>query len=381
MIDTVRAKIPLSSMTDIDLSKICTWNKRQFVDKKGNLQTFNYGTYIFPVTKAKLTIFYNPYKKEDLYFEGSFPKIWYGDNVHLLYEEQLEPVLQMIYEVFNRVSEGAFPHYYQWYVQRFDTTYAWKYQSEEKAIEVIDYVKKLELARNSTTIYPYSETVTFGSKKSRTITFYRKSPEFNKKGQKELIKNGLLNEALDCTCLAEGVVRFEIVNKVEHLRAYFKEKRAITFDMFLGKRVAADILNINLKKLKGDIDLKLVHDRAIYKSLRSKFDRFKSTRLFCFYKSFFSKLSTRNLIVKNANSGDISDDLKDLKEANVVIPTFLSNSQFDLSIPSPIAVNLPPSSEAIAAELEKRLNIIRETVEYVTFEHKPDYVLENLDEE
>lgn len=362
MIDTVRVKIRLDDELTKLISSVC--EHRSYFDKKGNAKQNIYGNLIFPFSKTAINFFFDSYNKNIIYLEGSYPKIWYGDNVHLLYEEQLKSVLKIIHRAFSK-RFGEFPDYDIWDVQRLDTTYAWKFESEEKAMEVIEFAKGLELSRNSKHIYGNNESVTFGSKKSRTITFYRKYPEFQKKGFAELLKSGHANEAFDISELSKGVVRFEIQNKVEHLKSYFKTDKNISLDMFFDKTIIPSILNHHLKRLQGNIDLKLIHDKAIYKSLLSKYKANKAMRLFCFYKTYHSKLKTKNLIHKFGNSGDISNDLKDIKETSIILPTYLSQYNFNLSIPSTLVVNGPPSSEAVALELEKHLKLIDESIKYI----------------
>lgn len=362
MIDTVRVKVRIPNDLKTLILKDCS--SKVYYDKMGELRQIKSGKLPIPPYNHSLSLTFDTFRDNLIYLEGSYPKIWYGDNVHLLYENQLEAVLKVLRRALIH-RYGDFPDYTSWEFQRIDTSYSWKLESEEKAIEVIQYVEDLQLPRNPKHFYGNHETVTFGSKKSKTITFYRKSEDYKKKDFKKLIMNGFANLAFDSRTLSEGVVRFEILNRVDHLQQYFDTKTPITFERFLEKDVILNLLHLNFKRLQGNINLKSLHDRAIYKSLLEKYRADKATRLFCFYKTYYSTLSTKNLIHKYDSSSDISNSIKDLKEVSLAIPTHLASSVFDFSIPSPIAVNLPPSSAALAEELDRRLKLIDEKVNFV----------------
>lgn len=352
MIDTVRVKIRIDKELRTKMLRDCTGD--------------HMGSISIPPYQYKINFFLDKYSAFRVYLEGSLPKVWYGENVHLLYEEQLDAVLQIIHKAFTR-RYGSFPPYSVWVIQRLDVVYAWKFESEEKAEEVIEYVRGLEIARNSKHFYGENESVVFGSKKSRTFTFYRKYPEFKKKGFPALLKSTSYEEAQSVLDLSSGVVRFEIMNRPDFLLSQLDVSWAVVFDMILDKEKEAclSILKNGLSKLTGSADLKQANKRAVMKSLLAKYKKNMALRLFCFFNTYYSDIKSRKLIRKYCNSSDVANNLKEIKEASISIPDFLASSKFDLSIPNSLVVNGPPSSTAVAAELDRRLQLIDDSIVFI----------------
>jgi hypothetical protein len=166
------------------------------------------GKLIFPPFQTDFTFMIYDNDSDFVYFEGSLPKLWYGENIHLLYVNQFKAVLEFLrYGILK--AFGEFAPFELWEIQRLDLPYAWKFENEEKATEIMKYlIENIEYPRKNK--HPYGvESVDFGNKGSTKIKFYRKLPEFKKGDYKSL--NLLLEVDTDSLIeLAEGVVRFEV---------------------------------------------------------------------------------------------------------------------------------------------------------------------------
>ena len=223
MIDTIRFKVHLMP----DQYPIITkgFLRCPYMNKLGELKQREVGEIVFPPYGAKLSLLLYSDHPETLYVEGSLPKLWYGENMHLLYTSQLEPLLEFIYMAFIRRYE-SFSHYSLWEVQRLDICYAWRFPTQDEATEVLKYAQTLDYPRKNK--HPYGEeSVDFGGSTSK-IKFYLKLPEFKKKGFRDLLANKDIQLAVDTLKMSTGVLRYEITLRRKALQSMLK-KKSITF--------------------------------------------------------------------------------------------------------------------------------------------------------
>jgi hypothetical protein len=82
-------------------------------------------------------------------------------------------------------------------------------------------------------------------------------------------------------------------------------------------------------------------------------------RLFCFYIAYFYTTPQIKKLIKNyAPSGEVSNNRRDIKKAEVPLPDVLNTCPFDFIFPSPLVVNTEPDTTAVAEELAKRLRLL-----------------------
>lgn len=353
MIDTIRFKIRISS-EQYDRIKISCLPSEYF-DKRGEMKRRLVGKVSVPPFNAEMTIMIFSEFPNILYLEGSLPKLWYGENVHLFYANQLEPTLEILYQSLFKKFE-SFPDYSVWEIQRLDVCYAWKFSTPEEALKVMEYVQSLEYLRKIKTVYP-GESVDFVGGQTK-VKFYLKGPEYKKHGFIELMKKEKPELAKSVLELTSGVLRFEVTYRRKALLDFFKENRSIRYERFIDDSVLADLMLKTFSNFTANIDKEVVKLDSVVQALMKCYKANKAIRLLCWYNTFIlSRIPIRNLIRKYANSSDISANKRDLELASVLIPTMLDVSPFKFPIPSTMTVNPPFGAAAVAATAE---GVIRE---------------------
>jgi II/X family phage/plasmid replication protein len=335
------------------------------------------GKIIFPPFNTDFTFLINDYESDFVYFEGSLPKLWYGENIHLLYANQFKPVLELLNKGILKAF-GEFAPIELWEIQRLDLPYAWKFENEEKSKDIIQYIKEnVEYPRKNK--HPYGlESVDFGNKGSTKVKFYRKLPEFKKGDYKHL--NLLLEvETDELLKLAEGVVRFEVTLRKQDLQIHFK-KKSITYDLFLDQEVIFGLIRKYLFKFEVNADKELLSDEQLIQQLLTEFKTVKAIRLFCFYKAYWqSSIKARKLIKKYMTTGELSANKKAIKQAQISLPNITNTASFDFEVPSTSVINTEPEPSAVAEELARRLKMIDEVGIVVKGEASAEFI-STLDE-
>jgi hypothetical protein len=324
-----------------------------------------------------------------VYFEGSLPKIWYGENVHLLHINQIYPSLELLEKTFVQYF-GIFPPFAAWELQRIDVVYAYKLASEEQTKEVIAWFETLEYPRKRKYVYPGESVVWRGGWSS--VKIYRKDVEYEKKDYKFLINNGFQAQAETIKELAKNVIRFEITLRKKALKDYFQKKDQLAYDKTLEAeehpktiKLASitpqrlldtdfyfDMLTKNRDNLEPMLNKQEVKDEALLKQLLTTFKATKAVRLFCFYKTYFcTNPIVKKLIKKYASSSELSENKSSIKQAQIQIPDVLNTAPFDFIFPSPLVVNAEPEPTAVAEGLHKRLKCLSDYVEQVK-EDRPE---------
>jgi Phage replication protein CRI len=155
--------------------------------------------------------------------ELSLPKLYYGHNIHLLYNwvAGLEVLKDVLEKSFGLRGRGKLISLYEWRLWRVDVCYAWDCISELIARQVIDSLTHLHFPRKKPHIYPGEALLFAGT--TYSLKFYRKLPEFRKHDLKVLLKSGAALEWINhCEDIATGVVRVEAT-----LRGKYLKKRGI----------------------------------------------------------------------------------------------------------------------------------------------------------
>lgn len=341
MIDTIKIKLPLSPLILLAIQKGAT--QEMSASGKG-VKLFSKLT--IPPDGRTLTIikdmdrqYSNPRNNSNTHFylEGSLPKIMYGENVRLLYPSQLPTLFKRIENALIE-QYGDIPSWEKWEVQRLDIVYAWKYESQERALQVLDFLEKLDYPRKKAKHTYDNETVIFGGR-AYSVKFYLKQPEFLKHGFKELQDKGfpeLANEALE---LSTGVARYEIKINKSKLISLFNKSTIKTVDLLyldwyfkIQNEVMSELLH-NRNKVS-------VSDEEAIAKLASKYKKEKAMRLFLFWKTYYSDSNhIKKLLKKNNNPSTLLRNFKDLSSAGVGVPTGNSSIPYDFSIPNNNVVN------------------------------------------
>lgn len=160
------------------------------------------------------------YRKDDTHLtvELSLPKLYYGQNIRLLYNfmAALELLKSMLEKQFEFKGKGRLIDILRWQVWRLDVCYAWKCPSQQVAQQVLDSMKHLSFPRKRPTIYP---TAILFAGATYSLKFYLKLPEFKHHDRKVLLKaNASLEWINHCEMMADGVLRAEATLRRKYLK-------------------------------------------------------------------------------------------------------------------------------------------------------------------
>lgn len=278
--------------------------------------------------------------------EFSLPKQHFGNNVELLYPSQLEQALGGVYA---RLVDhfGDFPHYRDWFLQRLDLCYGWKYASQAFAKEALNVLKTFDYSRKSKYLYP--ESVMWRGKTS-SIKFYLKQNEYLKHDYKKLIKLGQDDFAKRILVVSEGVLRFEITFRKPAIDYLFKNKH-VTYKDILSKEFLERILGEYLGNLTMNLDKVVIDDKEALRRLKQAYPLQKAMRLFSFFKLYNSpKLNYRQIFKDHYNSSTIWRNKRDIANAKVGLPNDKSIPSFELNIPSDLVVNKEADTPCVSRE-------------------------------
>ena len=351
----MKFKIRISHEQYLRIKPICL--SSDYRDRNNEIKCRLVGKVKIPPLMEEMTVMIFAEFPNILYLEGSLPKVVYGENVHLFYPNQLESFLQILYETLVFQFE-SFPDYAMWEVQRIDVCYAWDFTTPEEALKILKYAQSLEYLRKIKRIYP-DESVDFIGGHTK-VKFYLKAPEFKKHSYNDLVEKGYKKFADEILLLSSNVLRFEITYRRPALMAFFHENRSIRYERFLDEAVLLQMLNNAFPNFTANTDKEVVKLDLVLQALIAHYKVSKAIRLFCWYCTYIhSKLSTRNMIKKYANSSDISTNKRDLEKAGVYLPTMLDVAPFKFHIPSFLVVNPPIADAVVTAAADRILKILR----------------------
>lgn len=153
--------------------------------------------------------------------ELSLPKLWYGHNIHLLYEfvDAIAHLKELLEQQFQ-LKRNNLADVMSWQVWRVDLCYAWKMPSQHVAQQYLESLKHLHYPRKRPAVYPTS--IMF-SGTTYSVKFYLKLPEFKQHDLKALKKAGASQDWMDhLEAKADGVLRYEAT-----LRRMYLERQGI----------------------------------------------------------------------------------------------------------------------------------------------------------
>ena len=149
--------------------------------------------------------------------ELSLPKLWYGHNIHLLYNfrDVIAYLKQLLERQFNLVR-CRLVNLDNWQVSRVDCCYAWRLPTQQMAQQVLESLKRLHYPRKKPHIHDSS--ITFAGA-TYTVKFYLKLPEFRNHDMKALIKQkASLDWVNHLEEKAVGILRYEATLRPKYLR-------------------------------------------------------------------------------------------------------------------------------------------------------------------
>jgi len=331
MIDTVKFRIPVDeSLYNQIRSKGESNIIRDYVNKeqwirymKAEVELGSYDRHI--------TLF--SYDESCVYLECSLPKQYKGENVTLLFPSELILALEHIHTSLIQVFP-TFPSYKDWRIVRLDICYAWRLSTELQSTRILDMLKHLEYPRKFR--YVYKTAVMFKGH-HYSIKFYLKHPEFIRHDFKTLHEKDP-EKAMQIYESSKNVVRFEITYRKEQLKHLF-EKSSITYKDLLDEKFFETEMNDKINKLLQNRNTESMTDDQIVFNLKKVYKPDKAMRLFNFYKQYYSdKEYLKQLIKDNYHPSTIWRNRRDIVKANVGISNNTIDFDFNLSIPSDLAV-------------------------------------------
>ena len=276
--------------------------------------------------------------------EFSLPKLCYGENVHLVYPTQVIPALEYLTSKLVGIFP-TFPSYEKWELVRLDLCYAWKYPNPLRADALLEMTKLLNYPRKHKHVY--KTLVMWGTKKS-SVKFYLKEPEYLIHDYKKLVKADLTERADNTLALSHGVLRFETSIRAQQLKVWF-EKESLTYKDLLDVDLLYMRLNYALNKVLQNRTPISMDDAMLMYKLETKYGKRKGTRLFTFYKSYFSPdTHLRQMLEAQYNHSTIWRNLRDISEAGIGIVCNLVDFEFNLLIPSDLVINTETNAPGLA---------------------------------
>lgn len=249
MIDTIKLGIPLTRGQHAKLLKLIftrdRWQWTQFHPTTGELHIVR--------AESVLTTDGESYHREIrwnipdsfspgtcLVVELSLPKLWYGHNIHLLYD--WPAAVAELRRLFHAELRCRLPPLSGWRVLRLDCCYAWRFPSQSLAQAFLDSLANHKFAGKKPIIYP---DAIFFPGRTLSLKIYLKLNEFRKHDRRELLKcNANLDWINYLESIADGVLRLEVTLRKQFLtteRDYLQSRRVETLSDLMTPLTAVQI--------------------------------------------------------------------------------------------------------------------------------------------
>lgn len=186
---------------------------------------------------------YTP-NKTYLAVELSLPKLFYGDNIRLLYDPlaALELLRKYLNQAFKFRTKRQLTEPKTWSVTRVDPCYCWKFPDQEHAQHFLNGLKGQRFPHKEPTIRKTSIAFSGGSHSTYSAKFYLKLPEFLAHDAKAMRKAKVPESEIRFReHLATGILRFEVTLRQKWLKRN-------------GIETVADVID-PIKKMVFDEDL------------------------------------------------------------------------------------------------------------------------------
>lgn len=339
MVDTIRFRVKLNDgqFKSRFISKSTEYRK---VDNATGLVFFNFfsSDVSIPSHSSGINFFYNASALDSvLYFELSLPKFEFGHNIFLLYPEELPEVVNDLY-LFLDSQIPEFPKPSEWEITRLDVCYAWKYETQHDAENVLNYIKAFDFPRKKKTVYQ-SSVMCKGT--DYTVKFYLKRPEYYQHDFKKYLKMGLQSEAYNYLQWSDGVLRFEVTCRKAFLESFFRIKTVKLTDIFDKENIDNLLFFVFRKYIKG-YNSDIVNSYDVFQKLKSNYSHRKALILWQFWKVYHSISEVDKPILAEYDRTTIYRYKRDLERAGIGIK-FVKNLNFDLKIPSEYSTRHRPS--------------------------------------
>lgn len=312
MIDTVKFQIPVNSEV---LQKI-SQRLRTFAifDIEGH--QLEYQSWSKPIQVGSyshhLNIYIASLTGETLIIELSVPKIFLGDNIHMIDPDKLQNILSLLQLYINKSFDITLPNVELWKLMRLDLCYCWKFESQEKAEEILNVIKNIKVKRRKPNIY--KDSVSWVTKNSN-YKFYLKYPEYMKHDFNNIFKKDP-DRAFSLKLLAEGILRFEVTMR----RRELERCKTTRIFQFYGYNEVKQMLINKLKNILPLLTKEYLNDKEAYNKLNKIYSKRKANSLFIFYKNWFSSDESLKDISSKLHRSTIWRKWKDLEYAGLSLP-------------------------------------------------------------
>lgn len=326
MIDTIRFRIELSQVQYDRIRRKSTELAKR--DNTNDRMIFRVLREDIPLGSYDRRV--NLFVNDDLqcFLEFSVPKFVNGHNVYLISAESVPAHLETLYKKLVKYF-GDFPPTVFWEIMRIDLCYAWKLRNHAVAVKLMEALQKLEVPRKKKAVYATS--VMFHAP-TMSIKFYLKDDEFYAHDFKELKRMGLTEFAYQMYERSQGVVRFEITIRKQHLNKIFADRPI--YSSKTCEKILSKYLHDVLRGQNEATTLDVVAER-----LMDTYKRQKAYHLYSFYRLYYGEPQGRAKLKRYISRQQIWRHLKDLEKAKVGLVVDSLATDFDISVPSDYVVN------------------------------------------
>ncbi|MDB5204852.1 MAG: Phage replication protein [Candidatus Taylorbacteria bacterium] len=331
MIDTIKLLIPLESALVEKLKSNLTRFRKE--DLKSGKIEFEFFTANIELGSYHRTIAIkstdNP---QGLFVEFSVPKYEKGNNVEMIYPNNLINIMEKLYVEICEYMDYELPHFSMWPVYRLDICYNWILKDIDQAKQALSFIKRLDFPRK--TRFEYETSIMYKGS-SYTIKFYLKGPEFKKHDSKKLP----IEQSVELQNWADKILRFEVNLKRTYLEGLLGYDKVLV-EHIANNETILENLSHYLKQVFFYVNTKTMEDSEIEAILFSKFSKQKATRLFSFHKEYYANGPIKQMYARGGlNRTTIYRYKKDLKLAGIgfssELPLEKSSILEQLIIPSP----------------------------------------------
>ena len=277
----------------------------------------------------------------NLFVEFSAPKVIFGSNIFMLYPEGIPEVLNKVKANVDLYYGIKLPEPVNWVLQRLDICYAWRFPSEEMAQKVLVVLSSYEFPRKKKTIIG-NESLTYWGTTCK-VKFYLKRAEYKTHSMGRHKKNTYAHDNSHKMLEAcNGIVRFEVTMFKKKVQQVFGEEE--TCYTRLTYEIVENLLKQHLSELVKTDNFKSMDLMGVYDKLETAYGKKQALNLFQFYVTWFCENKTqerlnRLLLDNRMCTSTIKKRLDFLEGAGVGIINTVDGFDFDLTVPSAIAVN------------------------------------------
>jgi len=323
MIDTIKFRVPITEALRMTLIKM----SRSTASKDQPTDTYLYKIFNVDVALGSWSRHINIFLRNDelaCAIEFSVPKQFYGNNIVLLPLSSLPEALQTVQQGLQE-QFPAIPPYKEWEILRLDLCYAWKFQDQAQAEDVLSHLLSVSRPRDSRQKflnYPRQSFMYAGDR--YTQKFYLKKPEFLKH---DFSAFGTSDEGYQLLNKAEGVLRYEISMRQRLLKDLFGSHLTVH------RLLEHDIIKIHqeyFNKFIQNIGKESMTDSEIFNKLKQTYGKSRAVSLYQFYQTYIRSDFDRAVLTSTYSRQTIWRNFKLLTNAKIGIS---SMTQFDLNIP------------------------------------------------